>query len=76
MTCFSYQGYLDCGVFANNPLSAALPLVIGKSPQSLGIPVEDVRVLSLGTGVSYNHIAKVEGEEEGSDWGTSFRVTS
>eukprot|EP01114_Cavostelium_apophysatum_P015552 TRINITY_DN4255_c0_g1_i1.p1 TRINITY_DN4255_c0_g1~~TRINITY_DN4255_c0_g1_i1.p1 ORF type:complete len:573 (-),score=155.33 TRINITY_DN4255_c0_g1_i1:93-1811(-) len=63
----SYQGYIDSGVFANNPLSIALPFVIGTGRDSLGIPAENVRVFSIGTGITQYKVREHVNEE--SDWG-------
>eukprot|EP01105_Mastigella_eilhardi_P009896 TRINITY_DN2321_c0_g2_i1.p1 TRINITY_DN2321_c0_g2~~TRINITY_DN2321_c0_g2_i1.p1 ORF type:complete len:659 (-),score=188.49 TRINITY_DN2321_c0_g2_i1:50-1765(-) len=46
----AYQGYVDGGVFANNPSVCALPLLLGNSANSLGIPPSNVVLLSMGTG--------------------------
>jgi hypothetical protein len=41
---------LTGGVFANDPISIALPVVIGQ----LKIPIESIRVISIGSGVLKN----------------------
>jgi uncharacterized protein len=58
----SYQGYIDGGVVANNPSMAALAQALDKATG--GQRLEDVRLLSLGTGLSPQHIA---GDRH--DWG-------
>jgi patatin-like phospholipase/acyl hydrolase len=59
----SYEGYIDGGVVANNPSMAALAQVldrrIGKPAQ-----LEDVSLLSLGTGSSLKYISG-----QRNDWG-------
>jgi hypothetical protein len=45
-----YQGFVDGGVYANNPSTCALPLVCGSRPGGLGINPDNVVCLSLGTG--------------------------
>jgi len=47
-----FQGYLDGGVFANNPAGIGLPIAIGPPPNGLGVDVNDIVCLSLGTGFS------------------------
>jgi hypothetical protein len=45
-------------------MNVALPLIIGRGTGAMGVPINEVKVLSIGTGVSY---AKIEGAEL--DWG-------
>ncbi len=58
----SYQGFVDGGVIANNPSMIALAQAL--HPATGGQKLEDVRVLSVGTGVRLRHIAG-----ESHDWG-------
>ena len=51
----TYQGYADGGVIANNPSMAALAQAV--NPATGGRRVEDVCVLSLGTGQRFRHVA-------------------
>jgi patatin-like phospholipase/acyl hydrolase len=44
----AYQGFIDGGVVANNPGMAALALAL--DPRAAGVGLEDVVLLSLGTG--------------------------
>ena len=48
----SYQGHVDGGVAANNPSMVALARVLDRAKQ----PLEDVRILSIGTGKNLNSI--------------------
>lgn len=57
----SYQGYVDGGVVANNPAACALAKAV-KSGQHL----QDIRLLSVGTGFNPHRIAG-----ESHDWGTA-----
>jgi len=68
----TYQGYIDGGAFANNPMNAALPLLVGRSKEGLSIPIEDIRVLSVGTGISYDKIAGKELDWGVYQWGSKF----
>jgi len=52
-----YEGYIDGGVFANNP--SLVGVVIAKK---MGISIEDIRVFSLGTG-------EFPAREESGNWG-------
>lgn len=61
----SYQGFIDGGVAANNPSMCAVASVV-KS----GVPLGQVRVLSLGTGFNPHAIP---GERH--DWGKSQWMT-
>ncbi len=56
----SYQGYIDGGVVANNPAMAALAQALRSEKPG----IENVRLLSLGTGYNPTH---VEGQRL--DWG-------
>ena len=58
----TYDGYVDGGVIANNPSMAALAQAI--HPDTGGQRVEDVRLLSIGTGQRLRFVA---GKEH--DWG-------
>jgi patatin-like phospholipase/acyl hydrolase len=44
----SFQQYVDGGMFAHDPASCALTYALSK--RRLGIPLEDIVLLSLGTG--------------------------
>jgi patatin-like phospholipase/acyl hydrolase len=59
----SYEGYIDGGVVANNPSMAALAQVLDRR---IGKPaeLEDVSLLSLGTGSSLKYISG-----QRNDWG-------
>ncbi|KAF2070986.1 hypothetical protein CYY_007702 [Polysphondylium violaceum] len=59
----SHQGFIDGGVFANNPSLSAMSLAM--SPSNDNIPVDKIIVLSIGTGVSS---VFMEGGPE-YDWG-------
>lgn len=61
----TYQGYIDGGVVANNPSMAALALVLDRR-NGTGVTLDDVSLLSLGTGTLSEFI---EGQEL--DWGIS-----
>lgn len=45
----SYQGYIDGGVMANNPGTAAISVALGQQPDKLKL--SDIRLLSIGTGL-------------------------
>ena len=45
-----YQGYVDGGVFANNPSACAWPVLLGPAPHGLALAPADLVCLSLGTG--------------------------
>jgi len=47
----SYQGYVDGGVAANNPSMCALAATLKD-----GVPISDIRLMSLGTGYNPNYI--------------------
>jgi patatin-like phospholipase/acyl hydrolase len=51
----SYQGYIDGGVVANDPSLAAVAMAV-----SQGFKLEDIRVLSIGTG---GQIRYIDGKE-------------
>ncbi|KAN0050400.1 hypothetical protein ACTA71_003523 [Dictyostelium dimigraforme] len=59
----SYQGYIDGGVFANNPALSAISLAM--SPSLDQIPAEKIICLSIGTGLSSHYM---EGGQD-YDWG-------
>lgn len=63
----TYDGYVDGGVVANNPSSAALFQVMSLKDK-LGISVDDIRVLSVGTGFNPNYIP-VDAYSKQKDWG-------
>jgi hypothetical protein len=50
----SFQGHIDGGVFAHNPASGALALVVD-SQEGLGKNLEDVYLLSFGTGCVHHY---------------------
>ena len=50
----AYQGYLDGGIYCNNPASCAIPVICGRPPQGLGVGIDDVVCLSLGTGFAHH----------------------
>eukprot|EP01114_Cavostelium_apophysatum_P019533 TRINITY_DN6322_c0_g1_i1.p1 TRINITY_DN6322_c0_g1~~TRINITY_DN6322_c0_g1_i1.p1 ORF type:complete len:652 (-),score=98.30 TRINITY_DN6322_c0_g1_i1:24-1979(-) len=56
----SYQGYVDGGLFAHDPSSLALSMVLGK----LNKRPDEICVLSLGTGRVYHHY-----DDPSHDWG-------
>lgn len=61
----SYQGYVDGGVVANNPSMAALAQALdGRNRASDRARLEDVALLSLGTGASLRYI-----KGQTLDWG-------
>ena len=45
-----YQGFVDGGVFANNPSACAWPVLLGPAPHGLALAPADLVCLSLGTG--------------------------
>jgi len=45
----SHQGYIDGGMMANNPSTAAIAIALRHNP---GLHIEDIRLLSFGTGFS------------------------
>jgi patatin-like phospholipase/acyl hydrolase len=57
-----YQGFIDGGLVANNPSMCALAQAI--HPQTGGQAIEDVVVLSVGTGRNPQHLAL-----QNEDWG-------
>ena len=59
----SYQGYVDGGVIANNPSMAALAQVLDRR-NGRPAALEDVSLLSLGTGLSLKYIPG-----QSNDWG-------
>ncbi|KAN0032448.1 hypothetical protein ACTFIV_006344 [Dictyostelium citrinum] len=59
----SYQGYIDGGVFANNPALSAISLAM--SPSLDQIPADKIICLSIGTGLSSHYM---EGGQD-YDWG-------
>lgn len=58
----SHQGYIDGGVMANNPGTAAVAIALGQHPGSLKL--SDIRLLSFGTGLTPTLI-----KEDTSNWG-------
>ncbi|EGC39491.1 hypothetical protein DICPUDRAFT_86052 [Dictyostelium purpureum] len=59
----SHQGYIDGGVFANNPSLSAISLAM--SPSLDNIPADKIICLSIGTGASSHYM---EGGQD-YDWG-------
>jgi patatin-like phospholipase/acyl hydrolase len=57
-----YQGYIDGGVVANNPGMCALAQTI--NPGMAGRRLEDVVLLSMGTGINLKYL-----EAENEEWG-------
>lgn len=51
----SHQGYIDGGVMANNPSTAAIAIALGHSQPAPQL--SDIRLLSIGTGLSPSIIA-------------------
>ena len=47
-----YQGFVDGGVFCNNPAGYGVPLATGEKPHGCGVDLADVVCLALGTGYS------------------------
>ena len=60
----SYQGYVDGGVVANNPAMAALAQALDARGRNGGCKLEEIALLSLGTGTSLEF---VKGRRH--DWG-------
>jgi len=61
----SYDGYIDGGVTANNPSMAAVAQALdGRNQPAERAALEEIKLLSLGTGVSLQYI---EGQDL--DWG-------
>jgi uncharacterized protein len=61
----SYEGYIDGGVIANNPSMAALAQALdGRNPPDERASLDEIQLLSVGTGVSLQYIAGSE-----LDWG-------
>jgi len=60
----TYQGYIDGGVVANNPAMVAVAQAL--DGRSASVPLENIQLLSLGTGRSCRW---VEGENH--DWGAA-----
>lgn len=57
-----YQGYVDGGVVVNNPSMCALAQAI--NPATGGQKLEDVTLLSIGTGINAKYLS-----EQDADWG-------
>jgi patatin-like phospholipase/acyl hydrolase len=62
----SYQGYVDGGVVANNPSLSALATAL--DGRAGGQSLENIFLLSLGTGQSPNFVDTKNGDK---DWGFS-----
>jgi patatin-like phospholipase/acyl hydrolase len=61
----SYEGYIDGGVTANNPSMAAVAQALdGRNQPTERAALEEIKLLSVGTGVSLQYI---EGQDL--DWG-------
>ncbi|GAB4526979.1 MAG: patatin-like phospholipase family protein [Anaerolineae bacterium] len=58
----TYQGYVDGGVVANNPSTCALAQAL--HPETGGQKLEEVALLSIGTGVSSKYLPHKD-----ADWG-------
>lgn len=58
----SHQGYIDGGVMANNPGTAAIAVALGQHAETLKLG--DIRLLSLGTGLVPTLI-----KDDTSNWG-------
>ena len=57
-----YQGYVDGGVVANNPSMCALAQAI--NPATGGQKLQDITLLSIGTGINAKYLSKLD-----ADWG-------
>lgn len=54
----SYEGYIDGGVIANNPSMAALAQALdSRNPPAEHASLDEIQLLSLGTGASLQYIA-------------------
>lgn len=62
-----YQGYTDGGVIANNPSMCALAQAISSGKSGAGKAVEEIRLLSVGTGVNLNFVELKE--KDRGNWG-------
>lgn len=62
-----YQGYTDGGVIANNPAMCALAQAVSTGKSGGGKAIEEVRLLSVGTGVNLNFV-EVKEKDRG-NWG-------
>lgn len=62
-----YQGYADGGVIANNPSMCALCQAISTGKSGGGKTIDEIRLLSVGTGVNLNYI-DLEDDDDGK-WG-------
>jgi patatin-like phospholipase/acyl hydrolase len=60
----AYEGYVDGGVFANNPSMCALALALDARANAVRPALDDLRVLSIGTGTALTYI-----EGRNLDWG-------
>ena len=61
----SYKGFIDGGVIANNPSMAALAQALdGRNPAAERATLQDITLLSVGTGTSLQYIREKE-----VDWG-------
>jgi len=69
-----FQGYVDGGVFANNPSACAWPVLLATAPNGLGIQSSDIVCLSLGTGASHKRYFDDERVIDGGayHWGMSL----
>ncbi len=61
----SHQGYIDGGVVANNPSMCALAKAVKEK-----VALDDIKLLSIGTGFTPHHIAGTEHDWGKVQWGT------
>lgn len=62
-----YQGYADGGVIANNPSMCALSQAISTGKSGGGKTIDEIRLLSVGTGINLNYIDLKEDDD--GKWG-------
>ncbi len=65
----SYEGFVDGGVFANNPSLCAVALALDRRAKAARPSLDDVRLLSIGTGTALTYI-----EGRNHDWGLAHWV--
>lgn len=61
----AHQGYIDGGVVANNPSVCALAKAVKE-----GVRLEDIKLLSIGTGFNPHHIGGAQHDWGKLQWGT------